>query len=374
MKKRISPWLIFLLLLALFIIPSVIAVSTVTRSFFPAAGPADMVTVRLTVDEDDTAQENALLIEEHVPLGWTVVDRKQGKGTGSRIAWAFIEGLGGTVEDTVLSYTVRLPSYSTGLFNGSYLFGSSTVESVIGGETSFGVRMPGAKPQPQSVVPVVEQPPVRSTPPAVSLAFEPAPESLPPAPLSAPAYAPFVPVVDEKPRVAESPPPVVQPYHQPSSFVSPPPRASPAQESFFVPEVPPAPPVPVETATGAEPLAVPPDVFVPKTAAPAEESIPPVPVVHASSKKSSWWLILLGSVALAGLIGGGIYLKQHPLHGAAAGSGSFSPHTVKYYIDQYTQLGYSKEQIINHLLKNGMPRDLIEHVYAEMEQHLPKAA
>lgn len=350
------------ILLVLLVVPVVYA-STVTRSFSPKkAMPGDTVTVILTLDE--VSQELSYVVEESIPEGWAVSSGGGGEISGSKISWLLIEGLapGVAVEDKTFTYTVIVPSSVSGtaVFNGTYRFESMGSSSSILGETQVNV---GSAPPGSAAVPAPA--PVAYTPPPAS------------APASAPsAYAAPEPPLDNTPSSVAYTPPISEPAYEPEPYVPPVADAYVPTPDVYIPVSVPdtsapvaAPEAPVYEAP--LPVEAPSPSYDPVS--PTISSSPPTTNVEPPTQ-TPWLWIVAGIIAVGGLIGGGIYLKQHLKEGVPAGGQHFSQQSVTYYIEQYSKLGYSKEQILSHLVKNGIPLDAVQQAISEYEKtHQVKA-
>ncbi len=363
------------ILLVLLVVPAVYA-STITRSFSPKkAMPGDTVTVTLALDE--VAQELSYVVEESIPEGWAVSSGGGGEISGSKISWLLIEGLapGVTVEDKTFTYTVVVPPSVSGtaVFNGTYRFESMGSSSSILGETqvNVGSAPPGSAAVP-APAPVAYNPPPASAPapaPSAYAAPEPTPSPVaytPPAPESAYEPEPSV------PPVAEVYAPASDGYvpSAPVPDTSAPVRADqPSYEAAYEAPVPSAPYGSAPSAADSSPSSPPTDYPLP-----IADTVSPTPYVEPPTK-TPWLWIVAGIIAVGGIIGGGIYLKQHLKEGVPAGGQHFSQQSVTYYIEQYSKLGYSKEQILSHLVKNGVPLDAVKQAISEYEKsHMPKAS
>lgn len=344
------------LLLVLLVVPTVYA-STVTRSFSPKkAMPGDTVTVTLALDE--VAQELSYVVEESIPEGWTVSSGGGGEISGSKLSWLLIEGLapGVTVEDKTFTYAVVVPPSVSGtaIFNGTYRFESMGSSSPILGETQVNV---GSAPPESAAVPA------------------PAPVAYIPPPASAPAPAPSAYAAPEPtPSPAAYTPPAPEPAYEPEPYV--PPAAdvyAPASDVSVPPaQVPDTLPSPVLAEQPSYEAAY-------EAPAPSYGSTPPTtdypPPTPYYPPPKTWLWIIVGVAAVGGIVGGGIYLKQHLKQGVPAGGQHFSQQSVTYYIEQYSKLGYSKEQILSHLVKNGIPLDAVKQAISEYEKsHQTKAS
>lgn len=372
----------------LLLVPAVYA-STVTRSFTPKkAMHGDTVTVMLALDE--VAQELSYVIEESVPEGWTVSDGGGGEVSGSKISWLLVEGLmpGVTIEDKVFTYTVVVPPSMSGtaVFNGTYRFESIGSSSPILGETQVNV---GSAPPGLAAVPA-PAPVAYISPPSAS---SPTPAAYQPPPTS--AYAP-APSAYAAPEPTPSPvaytPPAPEPAYEPEPYVPPVAGGYAPVPDVYVPVPDTSAPVAAPEAPAYEAPApaygsappttdfqLPPsDSPLPTTdyqqpaadyPPPTTDAVSPTSYVEPPTK-TPWLWIVAGVIA----VGGGIYLKQHLKQGVPAGGQHFSQQSVSYYIEQYSKLGYSKEQIISHLAKNGVPIDAVKQGISEYEKaHQVKA-
>lgn len=329
--------------------------------------PGGTVTVTLAIDE--VAQELSYVVEESVPEGWAVSSGGGGEISGSKISWLLIEGLapGVTVEDKTFTYTVVVPLSVSGtaVFNGTYRFESMGSSSSILGETQVNVGSAA----PSAPVPVSA--PVSSPPSApASVAYVPPPSSPAPEPTPSPvAYTPPAPEPAYEPSPAYEPyvPPVAEVYAPvPVPDTSVPVRAEqPSYEAAYEASVSSAPYGSAPSATDSPP---PTDYPLP-----IADAVPPTPDIEPPTK-TPWLWIVAGIIAVSGIIGGGIYLKQHLKQGVPAGGQHFSQQSVTYYVEQYSKLGYSKEQILSHLVKNGIPLDAVKQAISEYEKaHQVKA-
>ena len=110
--------------------------STITRSFSSSSvGKGETITVNLDVVIRNG--ETFYLLEEYVPVGWTVIDANGGQcSPANRLCWVVISN----AEDTTYTYTVQAPS-STGsyTFDGIYMFEGFSVSATTLGETSVDV-------------------------------------------------------------------------------------------------------------------------------------------------------------------------------------------------------------------------------------------
>ena len=357
------------LFLVLLLIPVVYA-STVTRSFSPKkAMQGDTVTVTLTLDEG--AQELSYIIEESVPEGWQVSANGGGEVSGSKISWLLIEGLapGVTVEDKIFTYTLVVPSSASGaaVFNGTYRFESMSDSSSVLGETMLNVG--SAAPASSAPAPIPYIPPPSAPVPVSSPVAYVAPSPLPsaydaPEPAYEPTpvydtYAPPAPAEAYVPPVSETVPAApAEPAYEPAAY------EAASSESAPTPDIkPPTPYVPPSTT----------DYQVPDSPIPTSDYQPSATDSSPPVSQTPWLWIVAGIVAVAGIIGGGFYLKQRLKETVPAGGQQFSPQSVTYYIKQYSSLGYSKEQVISHLVKNGIPLDMVKQAISEYEKNQVKA-
>lgn len=141
------------------IAPAVLA-STVTRSFSsPTVAPGAEVGVKLAVSE--VGIEGSYIIEETVPVGWTIVDAGGLTQEGNQLSMVLVEGLDlAKVQNTIYIYKVSAPQ-KLGIypFSGTYLFENMLAGSVpIAGDTQVAVQAqlaPVPAPVPPVPVPVV---------------------------------------------------------------------------------------------------------------------------------------------------------------------------------------------------------------------------
>ena len=84
-----------------------VATDTVTRTLQATASPDDTIMVSLTIDFEDQAAVNRLVITETMPDGWVVVDASNGGNldTAGKITWMSVTAIGGTIPEDGAVFT-----------------------------------------------------------------------------------------------------------------------------------------------------------------------------------------------------------------------------------------------------------------------------
>jgi hypothetical protein len=318
---------------------SVVAVSSMTRSLSATeVEPGDEVTITLSFVED--GEEPSMLLNEIVPEGLEMYE--DGKlNDKNNLRKALIDGLTGTVESTGFTYTVKIPPGASGTFT---FEGKVTIQSGqadIGGDTTLTVGG-GAPP---TSAPAAVSPPTASAPVPV---FEAQASALSPeSAYKEPAYTP--------PAAAPAP-----------ATYTPPAAPEPEYEEPVYEESEPGSEEPAYQAPAAAPQAAPAPAYDAQASAPATGQAYESAGEEGGSKP---WLFILLIVGAGAVIGGGIYFAHYQSKNHIAGhmtqSTEFSTQHVKKYIDEYSKLGHSKQQITAHLQKNGIPRQVIEKAHKE---------
>lgn len=78
--------------------------------------------------------------------------------------------------------------------------------------------------------------------------------------------------------------------------------------------------------------------------------------------------LVLATILLVAVVVVGWRIKNHISHSPhVAGATSFTLESIIHYIEEYNSIGYSKEQIIAHLVKNGVPLKDVNHAFAAYE-------
>ena len=102
---------------------------TVTRTLQATASPDDTIMVSLTIDFDDPAAVDRLVITEIVPDEWVIVDASDSGNLASagKITWMAITAIGGTIPDdgAVFTYNVTIPTDASGLHSFSGVYGTN---------------------------------------------------------------------------------------------------------------------------------------------------------------------------------------------------------------------------------------------------------
>ncbi len=332
MKKTLIISIVFILCLQ-----SVLAASSMTRSLSSTeAMPGDEITVTLSFVEEGS--EQSLLLNEVVPEGLEMYE--DGKlNDKNNLRKALIDGLTGTVESTDFTYTVKIPAGASGTFT---FEGKATMQSGqqdIGGDTTLTVGGAAPPPAPEPVFEAQE--------PAYE---EPEEEYEEPEAYSPPPAAPYVP---------PAPTPAAAPYTPPPAAPAPytPPPAEPVYEEESYEE--PAAPEPAYEQPAAQPA---------PSAAPATGQAYEQP---SSEEGSSLWMIILLVIGAVVVIGGGIFFAHHQSKNhtpcSMTKSTQFSSGHIKTYIDQYSKLGHSKQQITAHLRNQGIDHKVIDQAHKELE-------
>jgi len=89
-----------------------------SRATPESAYPGTTITITLNIDIDEVNLPSAILISEDIPRGWKVVDSNPKvdkimyKEGGEKIEWLFSDAVNKPVEDTTITYALKIPSYS----------------------------------------------------------------------------------------------------------------------------------------------------------------------------------------------------------------------------------------------------------------------
>ncbi len=141
--------------------------STVTRSFSsPTVAPGAEIKVQLTVNE--VGIEGAYIIDETVPVGWTIVNAGGLTQDGNLLSITIVDGLDPKVpvQNISYGYIVRAPQKAAVYpFSGTYIFESMQTSVPIAGATQVTVQAPA---------PLVEPAPVPAPDPVPALVLKPA--------------------------------------------------------------------------------------------------------------------------------------------------------------------------------------------------------
>ncbi|RZN31231.1 MAG: hypothetical protein EF813_12540 [Methanosarcinales archaeon] len=110
-------------------ISTAVATDTVTRTLQETALPNDTIMVSLTINFEDQAAVDRLVITETMPEGWAVVDASNGGNTATtgKITWMYMTVTGGTLPEdgAVFTYNVTVPADANGLCPFSGIYGTN---------------------------------------------------------------------------------------------------------------------------------------------------------------------------------------------------------------------------------------------------------
>ena len=144
-----------LIILGFFVMPSVQAASTVTRSFSTSTtynGLVVTVTLHVNVDENEQPRPTIYAIEETIPSGWTaykfndftneidLYTNETGSMSGSNVLkWLYYSNTTEAVDKTYQYKAIAPETAGTYQFSGIYMFENMQNEASIEGDTSIQV-------------------------------------------------------------------------------------------------------------------------------------------------------------------------------------------------------------------------------------------
>ncbi len=146
---------VILVMVCIFLIPSVQAASTVTRSFSTSStynGLVVTVTLHVNVDENEQPIPTIYAIEETIPEGWTAYKFKDfsneiglytnetGSMSGSNVLkWLYYSNTTHAVDKVYRYKAVAPDTAGTYQFSGIYMFENMQNEATIGGDNTVQV-------------------------------------------------------------------------------------------------------------------------------------------------------------------------------------------------------------------------------------------
>ncbi len=116
------------------------------RDLPDTANPGDSIQVTLTMDVTEGQEPTSIGLSEFVPSGWTVTAESPDgdySAENNKVNWLFSALFGLPVQDTTITYTIRIPQDADGsyTFSGTIDYGGASNPSV-GGDTTISVSGP----------------------------------------------------------------------------------------------------------------------------------------------------------------------------------------------------------------------------------------